>query len=362
MAHLIDQAELGTGAAYFGREPAWHRLGTVVPAGADTMTALRLAKADYTVHEAPVYAMTADGIIESTTHKMTYRTNPETGAPQQLGIVGKGQHIKQPRETFSWLDTLLDGRVITETAELPRETGAVVVETAGVLREGKSIFVTCKLPEGVILDPDGLRDPLGGYIFLRDAYDGQSSFTGGYTMVRIVCANTESYALREAQRTFTIQHRSGFEGQLSEARRMLGIAFRYTEAVVPIFEGMARTEVTDAQWGRIVNQLLAPDPKPAPGQPNVTKAAKTINDRRRQTIDKLYRAAANKPITGTVWGAFNAWTEYLDHARDQRQDFARETAVIEEAYASDKGRVARELRNMFPNVDRVAKMSELVAA
>lgn len=339
MAHMIDQAHKGEQAAYFGREPAWHRLGTVVPEGADTATALRLARADYDVREAPVYAMTPEGAVESPTHKMTYRAHPDTGLPQQLGIVGNTFHVRQPRETFAWLDQLLDADV--------------TVETAGVLRDGRSIFVTCRLPDGVTLDPGGLDDRVEPYIFLRDAYDGQSSFTGGTTLVRIVCANTEAFALRTAKRTFTIQHRSGFEGQLAQARETLGLAFRYQQELVPVLEGMARAEVQESAWDRALRELLVPDPEPTKGD-TPSKAAVTIAERNREQLTTLWK---RDPARGTVWGIYNAYTEWLDHERPQRLEDGRDTAVIEETYASDKARAARWLRRAHPVVDRLAEQS-----
>src|SRR4029079_7949001 len=74
---------------------AWHRLGTVLPAEFDAAQAMQHAKlGDWRVRKDPLTAnvLSSDGVssLPVPDHFASVRTNPVTGQPDVLGVVGRG--------------------------------------------------------------------------------------------------------------------------------------------------------------------------------------------------------------------------------------------------------------------------------
>lgn len=329
MAHNIPTRENADGtvdAAFVAaREPAWHRLGTVFEDrdGITVAEALEHAHLDYTVTLEDV--VTANG-TPAPRHKATVIDHPFTGERHVLGIVGKGYTPFQTRDAFAFLEALAD------------ESGAWV-NTAGALRDWRSAFITMRMPEELVLDPNGMADGIRLYLFCTTSHDGSSSATFAVSPTRIVCENTETIALRNAKRTTKLQHRAGIHGHVAEARDNLGLTFRYVDAweeeVRKLFVPMT-TERFEA-W---VAEELVPDA--AEGAPVVVTDR---IDHRREELSKLWKGETVANIAETRWAAWNVWTEWLDHYRPTVDDdgVKRAEDVVEGAHATAKGKAFRSL-------------------
>ena len=127
----------------------------------------------------------------------TVRTNPFTGAPEALGVVGAGYRPLQNEEHCDFLNHLADA------------SGAIF-DTAGSLRGGRQVFVTMCLPETVLV---GGVDELDLNIAALNSHDGNSAFRVLLTPVRVVCANTQAAALRNHVASVSIRHTSRREGR-----------------------------------------------------------------------------------------------------------------------------------------------------
>ena len=60
--------------------------------------------------------------------------------------------------------------------------------------------------------------------------DGSSAFKIIVTPVRIVCANTQRFAIDRAKATFSIRHTNGARAAIQDARNALGLTWRYMDA------------------------------------------------------------------------------------------------------------------------------------
>jgi phage/plasmid-like protein (TIGR03299 family) len=164
MSHEIETH--GTqAAAIFARQDAWHRLGTVVSdafTAEDAMTLGHLG--GWNVRKVALTAseLTTDGVdvIDVPDHFATVRTNPFTGQPETLGVVGTKYRPIQNEEHADVLNTLVD------------ESGAIF-ETAGSLRGGRQVFVTMKLPQHIsVAGVDNIEVNLAAL----NSHDGTGSF------------------------------------------------------------------------------------------------------------------------------------------------------------------------------------------
>src|SRR4029079_11271959 len=162
----------------------------------------------WNVHTVPLTAtdMSAEGVtsLPITDHFATARTHPVSGKPDVLGVVGSGYTVVQNEEHCELLNLLVD------------EAGAPF-ETADSLRGGRETFVTMKLPQSITLQGSNGADDIELYLAAMSSHDGTAAWRVIVTPVRIVCANTQRLALRQARATYAIRHTRSAKGRIAEA-------------------------------------------------------------------------------------------------------------------------------------------------
>lgn len=314
MSHEIETH--GTqAAAIFARQDAWHHLGTVVSdafTAEDAMTLGHLG--GWNVRKVALTAseLTTDGVdvINVPDHFATVRTNPFTGQPETLGVVGTKYRPIQNEEHADVLNTLVD------------ESGAIF-ETAGSLRGGRQVFVTMKLPQHIsVAGVDNIEVNLAAL----NSHDGTGSFRLLVTPTRIVCANTQAAAMRDARASYAIRHTSSANARIQAAREALGMTTAYVEAFEAQAEQMIQQTMTDAEFHRLTVDLFGD-----PTQAETKRSARTLRDRA-DTLTSLWAdASTQKNIRGTRWAGLQSVVEYLDHyapARGQDKATSRAERVL----------------------------------
>jgi phage/plasmid-like protein (TIGR03299 family) len=296
MAHELETWSDGSASFVSARSHAWHRLGQVLPSGFDAAQAMRHARlGGWDVRKEPLQTapiLSADGVgtLPVPDQFATVRTNPVTGRPDVLGVVGRGYTPIQNEEHADLLDALVD------------ESGAHF-ETAGSLRGGRQVFLTMKLPTTMRV---GGVDPVDLYLVACNSHDGTSAFRLLVSPVRVVCANTQAAAIGRAKSSFSIRHTCGARGYIEQARQALGLTFAYAEAFQAEADAMIARSITDEQFSAIVAQLWPVDA--------TSERSRSIAGNRHHTLTRLLaHSDTNHAIRGTRWAAYQAITEYTDH-------------------------------------------------
>ncbi|MBS0338552.1 MAG: DUF932 domain-containing protein [Proteobacteria bacterium] len=171
MAHEIF------GERFIGvRQPAWHQLGTVLPAGTGITASEALERAGITWQyvTTPVGYTTPDGAFVEAEDRVAVLREPTADDPQwrRLGIVGSGYTFLQNAELAAGVDTVMAA------------TGWEL-ETAGALAEGASVFMS--------LAAGGMSvkgDELQSYFLVSDGKAIGRALSVSFTPVRVVCQNT----------------------------------------------------------------------------------------------------------------------------------------------------------------------------
>src|SRR5450631_4473032 len=95
MVHDLETWSGGRSASFVSaRQHAWHRLGTVLPAEFDAADAMRYAKLGgwnvrtQSLQTTPMLSADGVDVLAVPEHFATVRTNPVTGRPDVLGVVG----------------------------------------------------------------------------------------------------------------------------------------------------------------------------------------------------------------------------------------------------------------------------------
>ena len=168
MTHEIE-THGSQAAAVFARKDAWHRLGTTVRDRAFTAEeAMRLGHlGGWDVRKLPLTtAEVSEGGVTpiEVPGFATVRTNPFTGQPEALGVVGGGYTPLQNEDHADFLNLLAD------------ESGAIF-DTAGSLRGGRKVFITMQLPDSLTVGgTDRVERRMGNY--LRLTGDGATLVIG----------------------------------------------------------------------------------------------------------------------------------------------------------------------------------------
>lgn len=310
MAHELDitTGADGTDHVFFAnsRSDHWHRLGQSVGHAMTAREALDAAhlagwnvrKMALQVPQEPILdhtGVTTPAPLAVPDYFATVRTNPINGRLDVLGVVGSKYEPVQNEASCELLDALVE------------ESGAHF-ETAGALRGGRETFMTMKLPTSIVFDGrDGSKDRTDLYIAALNSHDGSSRFTFLVTPIRIVCANTQSAALRSAKASWGIRHTGGARAAINEARNVLKLTWRYVEAFEAEAAALYAQPMELEQVRTFANTLLEVDSAS-------TEATARHRRERAAGIVKLWTSSPTiAPIAGTRWAAYNAVTEYLDH-------------------------------------------------
>jgi phage/plasmid-like protein (TIGR03299 family) len=302
MAHMLEVSETGEATFASFREPAWHQLGTVFTEEVSTAKMLELAHLDNWNVRLEDVAI-PDGFASDRSYSFVTRTNPfDKSQNDVLGVVGERYVPLQNEDLFDFGDMLLDGGRW---------------ETAGSIKNGRQVFGSLALDRQTVLDPNGVSDKVNTYLLVNTSHDGSIAIQASITPVRVVCANTLNLALGNRGRggsvkqSFKIRHTATATGKVQQAREALGLAHKYMDEFDKMAQAMIETEVTKAQFDKVVETLY---PKPEKDSKGSMKKWETKVD----LLNSIYVGEYNNTISGTAWGVANALTERLDWYRSAR--------------------------------------------
>ena len=300
--------DISTGqVAFYGRVPEWHNFGTIIPAGLSSVPAvLRAARIDFDVLQRP-----AGGWMVDYTQIPSHQFVPEDGKFQNyrsdtlapLGIVGKIHTAIQPAESMLFLQQLVSDN-------------SVIIESAGALDGGTRIFISCLLPEDLVVDAKGIADHVQLYVVIFDRFDGQGQFQAVVTPWRPRCKNTERLALSGAVTRWGVRHTTRAKDRAAEAMRTLKLTSAYAGQFVKEETALAHTAITEAELKVILDEVFdRPEDE--------SKKQATVNGIRESLILGKFDAYA-ADLGRTAYAAERALTDYLDHDAVRRVKSAAE--------------------------------------
>lgn len=310
MAHEIAKNIQTGGHAFVSGNniPAWHRLGTVLEGFLTAEECLKFGGLNYQVKKR-IMTTEMPSLDGNGTEKIVvpnqYAT-VRTDTNQVLGVVGKNYTVVQNEEAFTFFDEITGG-------------GEAIYETAGALGIGERIFISAKMPNYVSID--GVDDPTEMYVLLTSSHDGQGSIKAIITPIRVVCANTLSFALQNNVNCVRISHTRTAKERLAEASKVLGITNRYAEEMNELLNHMNSIKVSDDQAKDIINQLF-----PASDEENVHATTQKSRD----LLWKGYtEGVGQEKIIGTGYGLMQGVTYFTSHLKDYKDDSVQLASIIE---------------------------------
>lgn len=219
-------------------ENVWHRMGNEMSADATIQEWMRAAGADFEVRSTPSYWKMPNGeLVESDKNALVrIDTDPDTGAESwnQLSTVSKPWQPVQNERLFNEMQILQD-------------LGLVEIDTAGVINEGRKVWIQGKLTDAVEMIGGGEAHGLRILLWTGHEY-GQTALRCGSTSTRAVCQNTVQLADARMQALLSLNHNQTFtERQAVAAVEMaIGGQQKYCDRLNVLQETEAPVEMVEA--------------------------------------------------------------------------------------------------------------------
>lgn len=263
----------------------WHGLGTSVEEAPTSNDAIKLAGLDWRVESKPIYA---EGNIEIP----GYRANTRDKDNKILGIVSDRYQIVQNEDAFAFTDALLGM--------------GCKYESAGSLRDGKTIYLLAQMPKVKILGDD--VDP---FLCFTNNHEGTGAVRVCMTPIRVVCQNTLNLALNTAKRSWSTKHMGDMVAKVREAEETLGLANKYMQMLGEEADKLACKKVTNEQVQEIINDLF-------PINDDDTDRVKRNMQEMRDGFYVCYMAPDIQQYMGTAYGLVNAASDFATHKEPKR--------------------------------------------
>jgi phage/plasmid-like protein (TIGR03299 family) len=292
MSHGLDFSTGAAAMAYVGEQP-WHTLGESLPPNQPIEEWLRAARLQWHLKRLPVQYL-VDGKIRTMPDRYVRARSDTRDA---LSIVSDDYQIVQPKEVLEFYGDLVQGFGYS-------------VETAGSLHGGRKVWALARTRLTAHLEICG-DDEIGAYVLLATSCDKSLTTTVAFTSVRVVCQNTLSFAVDDIDRNGRKQVKVPHTHRVNAdaVKKQLGLLdtswARFIESVNKAASVQMDAPAAAEFFERVLGRRLAKELGP--------RAA-----RERAALTSLFRSAPGQSLhgaNGTLWGALNAVTFYVDHVR-----------------------------------------------
>jgi phage/plasmid-like protein (TIGR03299 family) len=283
------------------RDVPWHGLGVKIDRNEYISAAefQKRAKADWTISKRPVWYKPAPDVpsVCDPNHFVLQRDDTHAA----LSIVGTQYKPLQNTDIFQFFHEFC-------------ERGDMVLETGGILDEGRKVWALAALKKGFTL---ANNDSVTGYCLMSDARDGGAA-RGKYTATRVVCANTLAVAFGEKNTNpeFRLNHRSKYDAE--QAKKMMGLSTDFMRKLQEQSEYLTERRMSGVAFKEFLERLF-------PSKEVVVDEKRGITEMRRPRAfeyasDALESQTGANKNAGTWWQGYNAITYMLDHNKNRISD------------------------------------------
>lgn len=278
------------------REKPWHGMGVVLDEPPkDAQDALKKAGLNWTVEQVPVEMQKLDNADR--VQIPGYFANVRSDTGEALGIVSSKYKVRQNDEAFSFLSNILGSELH--------------FETAGSLSNGRRVWVMARIPDHIEVGGDAVEV----FTMITNSHDGYRATKAAVTPIRVVCQNTLTWALAEAQRIYSIAHLGSLEERVMEARNVLDLTVNYAKQFKQFGDQLATEKFTERQLQNVLGKLY---PTNGPGMTD--RKVENVETSKAHIVHlfKEGKTVGNAP--GTKWSALNAISEFVDYGAKTDHD------------------------------------------
>jgi phage/plasmid-like protein (TIGR03299 family) len=300
MSHDLDFSTGDAALAYVGELP-WHGLGQRLEEGAPIEEWVKAARLDWGIQMLPVQ-YSFGGQIRCMPERFVLARS-DTG--QALSVVSSEYHVVQPKAILEFYRDLVGER-------------GYVLETAGALDNGRKVWALART--GLVSNvANNERDNIGAYVLLATSCDKSIATTATFTSIRVVCQNTLGFAFddqkRNNRRNIKTDHTKIFNP--TSIKEQLGLIDEAWRQFLNKINQMTTYPLIDQMAFDYFVSIFQSDKDIKEGKALSAAKCKELGQ-----ISSLFTSAQGQDIEttkGTLWGAVNAVTYYVDHVRSITQ-------------------------------------------
>ena len=341
MSDELDMSKGFAAIAYRGEVP-WHGMGEIILPGDDDATIARKSGTDWRALVVPSqYEFGGKLMIAPNSFHMV---RSDTGA--SLSVMSKRYNPHQPEDIRAFYRefVLIDPRF--------------EIETMGALKGGRIFWCLAKFSLGMKVAGD--EHIL--YVLFSTSFDGTIATRIVATFTRVVCWNTISAALTQADSEkayISIRHNVDLSNPAvrADASERFAQIISEFEAYKDLGEALAGVRLAKHQVEGLFLSLVI---EKAAGNDNVKAEAPT--GRARAALERLLQSyedtLAEGTQGGTAWAALQGVTRYVDHNRTVRDTAGegKEAAKFASSFFGSGAALKREA------VQRLAEIGNLALA
>src|SRR5215210_5714998 len=241
-AHRIEDATaplwLGSGLA------AWGDVVRAVDPAATQSAAEMVAAAglDWRVEQHPLEAVVEREYQALRVPVPRHVANVRSDTGAVLGVVGDGYEPLQNRAAFAFCDAIT-------------ESGQAHWIGAGATRGGARVHALMRLDREIKIGGADGEDVLPLLCF-RNGHDGGLAVTVSVAPFRLACLNGMLLPLPDTQRVWKARHTARVQARLADARRTLGIAWRYYDELEELGGQLIRERIGEGEFERFLSRLV----------------------------------------------------------------------------------------------------------
>lgn len=297
----------------------WHEIGYANDGYMTAKQVIEHANLGWEVEKFPMTVPYGDTTLEVPNNFAMVRKDTH----DILGVVGNQYTPLQNTEAFEFFDNIVDA-------------GEAIYDVAGSLYNGRKVFVVAKMPDYIQVGQDD-RDVIEKYVVLHNTHDGTSPVVAMITPIRVVCNNTLTWALKDSRtRQIRIRHSRNVVSRVAEASMLLGITNKIYTQLDGIFNQMSSVQLNTEQMNEYFLASLGKD------------ALEKVATRTQGMVEDLFALVEEgagvdyKGVRGSLWGSYNAVTEYVDHVKNYKEGTPKMDAILYGSGATIKENAFRQ--------------------
>lgn len=299
-------------SGFLVRQPAWHKLGTVLENSPSIEEGIKLAGLDWTVELKDLVTVdkaqailtnniTQQNALAEITPNVQHKAVVRSTDGSILGVVGPRYTPLQNLQAFNWFSDYID-------------SGLCSLETAGSLKKGKAVWILASIqrPNEMVVEGDEIKK----YFLISNSHDGSQAVRIGSTNIRVVCQNTLSAALHSRQSSLIrIRHSASVKHNLDSMKQIIDEVDMSFKATAEQYRFLAGRQINSADLRKYVKILLKVDN--LPDEEISTRTSNMLD----LIIGNMDNPAQQIPgITGTYYSAYQSFNEYLCHTSGRNDD------------------------------------------
>jgi phage/plasmid-like protein (TIGR03299 family) len=310
MAHEVETMA-------FANQVPWHGLGARVDENVSIEEMLEAAGLNWTLDKLPLQATLADGSSLDIADKFALVRNTDS---KVMSICSKSWHPVQPADTIGFMRDYV-------------EAGGATLETAGSLRGGRTVWGLAKLKHSFNVRKG---DKVEGYLLITSPMEVGRSTQLRTTGIRVVCANTMSWAFSESELNYKQNHLTEFN--VAAAKEAIGNAHEHLAQAEKRCKVLAKMKINiEDAVRKVIVPTMMPEVAESEGYADIL-----LPESQPKVLSEILDSMANAPgaVQGTGWGVLNGVTHWGDHVAGRNNatrmhrswvgDISRKKIAVEE--------------------------------